>query len=317
MQTMKAVRIHSFGGPEVLVYEDVPRPEPAAEDVLIRVCAAGVNPVDWKVREGFGRNFLKFTLPLILGWDASGVVERVGANVRRLKIGDEVYSRPDINRDGTYAEYAVVREAEVALKPKSLDHEHAAAVPLAALTAWQALFEDANLTPAQTVLIHGAAGGVGNYAAQLARWRGARVVGTASQRNQDFLRELGCTQTIDYTATRFEDVVQDSDVVLDTVGGETQDRSWKVLRKGGILVSVVPGNPSAETAAAHGVRCSHTVVRPNASQLEQIATLIDSGKVKVHLEKVFELRQAREAQEINKLGHTRGKIVLHVSDAAG
>jgi NADPH:quinone reductase-like Zn-dependent oxidoreductase len=314
---MKAVRIHSFGGPEVLVYEDVPRPEPAAEDVLIRVCAAGVNPVDWKVREGFGRNFLKFTLPLILGWDASGVVEGVGANVRRLKIGDEVYSRPDINRDGTYAEYVVVREAEVALKPKSLDHEHAAAVPLAALTAWQALFEDANLTSAQTVLIHGAAGGVGNYAAQLAGWKGARVVGTASQRNQDFLRELGCTKTIDYNTTRFEDVVQGADVVLDTVGGETQDRSWKVLRKGGILVSVVPGNPSAETAAAHGVRCSHTVVRPNASQLEQIATLIDSGKLKVHLEKVFELRQAREAQEINTLGHTRGKIVLHVSDAAG
>lgn len=313
MHMMKAVRIHSFGGPEVLAYEDVPRPQPAEGEVLVHVAASGVNPVDWKIREGFGRHFLKFSLPLILGWDFSGVVEELGPHVRRLKIGDEVYSRPDISRNGSYAEYIVVRESEVARKPASIDHLHAAAVPLAALTAWQGLFDDAKLASGQTVLIHGAAGGVGHFAAQLAAWKGARVIGTASTRNQDFLRTLGCAEAIDYNHGRFEDLVHHADLVLDTVGGETVDRSWRVLKPGGILVSVVPGNPSAETAAAHGVRCAHTVVRPSAAQLDELTKLIDSGVLKIHLDAILPLHRAAEAQELNKKGHTRGKIVLQIS----
>jgi NADPH:quinone reductase-like Zn-dependent oxidoreductase len=312
MEMMKAVRIHSHGGPEVLVYEDAPRPEPAADEVLVRVCAAGVNPVDWKIREGFGKDLLKFSLPLILGWDVSGIVDAIGQDVTQLKVGDEVYSRPDISRDGAYAQYIVVREAEAAQKPRSVDHVQAAAIPLAALTAWQALFNDAGLMPGQTVLIHGAAGGVGSFATQIVKWTGARAIGTASKRNHEFLRALGCSEAIDYNVTRFEDVVHDVDLVLDTIGGDTQKRSWKLLKKGGILVSVAVGNPSAEDAASHGVRCAHTVVRPSATQLNEIAELIDSGKLNVHVETVLPLQEARQAQEFNKLGHTRGKIVLRV-----
>jgi NADPH:quinone reductase-like Zn-dependent oxidoreductase len=207
---------------KVLRYEDTPRPAPAAGEVLIKIRAAAVNPADWKIRAGYAKDFLKYKLPFIPGWDASGVIEEVGAGAARLKKGDEVYTRPDITRDGSYAEYIIVRESEVALKPKSLDHVHAAAIPLAALTAWQALFDAGGLTAGQRVLIHAAAGGVGSFAVQLARWKGAHVIGTASARNQQFLRELGADETIDYNAGRFEDVVRDVDVVLDAMGGETQ-----------------------------------------------------------------------------------------------
>src|SRR5579864_2585188 len=236
MATMKAVRIHTYGGPEVLRYEDAPRPVPAAGEVLIKIHAAAVNPVDWKVRAGHLKDMLKYQLPLIPGWDAAGVIEDVGAGVARLKHGDEVYTRPDIMRDGTYAEYIAVREAEVALKPKSLDHVHAAAIPLAALTAWQALFDAGGLSAGQRVLIHAAAGGVGSFAVQFAKWKGAHVIGTASARNAELVRSFGADQFIDYRSTRFDDVVKDADVVFDTVGGDTQERSWKVLKKGGILV---------------------------------------------------------------------------------
>src|SRR5216683_2520023 len=239
MTTMKAVRIHTYGGPEVLRYEDAPRPVPAAGEVLIKIHAAAVNPVDWKVRAGHLKDMLKYQLPLIPGWDAAGVIEDVGAGVARLKRGDEVYTRPDISRDGTYAEYITVREPEVALKPKSLDHVHAAAIPLAALTAWQALFDAGGLSAGQRVLIHAAAGGVGSFAVQLAKWKGAYVIGTASAHNHEFLRGLGADETIDYTAVRFEDAVQDVDLVLDAMAGETQKRSWKTLKPGGILVSIL------------------------------------------------------------------------------
>src|SRR5437899_7821945 len=190
-QTMKAIRIHNYGGPEVLQYEDAPRPKPQAGEVLIRVHAAGVNPIDWKVREGHMKDFWPHKFPLILGWDLSGVVEEIGAGVSRFKKGDEVYSVPDVSRDGAYAEHIVVRESELALKPKSLHHIRAAAVPLAALTAWQSLFDTAQLQPGQRVLIHAGSGGVGHFAVQLATWKGAYVFATASSRKQDLLRELG------------------------------------------------------------------------------------------------------------------------------
>jgi NADPH:quinone reductase-like Zn-dependent oxidoreductase len=312
MENMKAVRIHNYGGPEVLKFEDAPRPQPGNGEVLVRIHAAAVNPVDWKIRTGRYKDRLQYPLPFIPGWDFSGVVEATGPGVTRLKKGDEVYARPDIARNGAYAEYIVAKESEVALKPKSVDHVKAAAIPLAALTAWQALFDTAGLKSGQKVLIHGASGGVGSFAAQLAKWKGAHVIGTASGRNQSFLRELGVDEPIDYEKTRFEDVVHDVDVVLDTIGGDTQNRSWKVLKKGGILVSIV-SPPSAEEAAKHGVRSGYVFVQPNATQLAEIAKLVDSGKLKPVVETVLPLAEARRAHEQSETDHTRGKIVLKVA----
>ncbi len=312
MKTMKAVRIYSYGGPGVLVYEDAPQPHPGSGEVLIRVHAAGINPVDWKIREGHLKEMLHHTLPLVLGWDVSGVVETVGAGVLRMKIGDEVYSRPDILRDGAYAEFIVIRESEVALKPKTIDHVHAAALPLAGLTAWQALIDAGGLVAGQRVLIHAAAGGVGTLAVQLAKERGAHVIGTASARNHDFLRTLGVDQVVDYAKERFEAVVEPVDLVFDTIGGDTQDRSWIVLKRGGILVSVV-NPPSAEIAESHGVRQAFVFTQPNAGQLAEIAKRVDEKKLQVSVETVLPLAEARRAQELSEAGHTRGKIVLRVA----
>jgi NADPH:quinone reductase-like Zn-dependent oxidoreductase len=311
MATMKAVRIHEYGGPEVLKFEDAPKPQAGPGEVLIRVHAASVNPVDWKIRAGYLQQMLKYELPLILGWDVSGVVDSVGAGATRLKPGDEVYSRPDMSRNGTYAEYVAVKESEVALKPKSIDHATAAAIPLAALTAWQALYDAAKISAGQKLLIHGAAGGVGCFAVQLAKLRGAHIIVTASKKNHDFLRSLGADECIDYNTTKFEDVVHDADVVLDTITGETMERSWQVLKKGGILVSILEP-PKPEKAAAHGCRCHHTFVQANAEQLGELAKLVDTGKLRVIIEKIYPLSEARAAQESNATGHTRGKIVLRV-----
>lgn len=311
MKTMQAVRIHTYGGSEVLKYEEAPLPKPGPSEALVRVHAAAVNPVDWKIREGYFKGRVNHSLPLILGWDLSGVVEATGSGIEGLKKDDEVYSRPDIARDGAYAEYIVVRETEVALKPTSIDHIHAAAIPLVALTAWQSLFDAAGLSAGQKVLIHAAAGGVGSFAVQLAKWKGAYVIGTASNRNRDFVRNLGADETLDYQTTRFEDVVHDVDVVFDTIGGDTQKRSWKVLKKGGILVSIV-GPPSAEEAAAHGVHQASVFVQPSATQLTELAKLVESGKLRPIVETVLPLSEARHAHELSQTGHTRGKIVLRV-----
>jgi NADPH:quinone reductase-like Zn-dependent oxidoreductase len=311
MKTMKAVRIHTYGGPEVLVHEEVPRPQPELGEVLVRVEAAGVNPVDWKIREGYLREMLPHSLPLIMGWDASGVIEATGSGVTRFKVGDEVFSRPDLLRDGTYAEYVVIRETEVAFKPESVDHLHAAAVPLSGLTAWKSLIEAAGLAPGQRVLIHGAAGGVGSYGVQLAKWRGAHVIATASAHNHDYLRELGADEVVDYRRMRFEEVTGEVDVVFDTIGGDTQERSWQVLKQGGILVSII-SPPSAEKAAAHGVRQAFVFIQPDAAVLAELAKLVDAGKLRPYLETVLPLAEARRAQELSQGGHVRGKIVLKV-----
>jgi NADPH:quinone reductase-like Zn-dependent oxidoreductase len=238
------------------------------------------------------------------------VVEAVGSGVTKFKKGDEVYTRT--NRDGTYAEYAILNETEAALKPKSVDHVSAAGIPLAALTAWQALFEKARLAAGQKILIHGASGGVGSFAVQFAKWKGAQVIGTASAKNQALLRELGTDEPIDYGTTRFDDVVRGVEVVFDTVGGDTQERSWKVLNKGGILVSIVPPPPPAELAAKYGVRAEMLGSQASSDQLEEIAKLVDSGHVRPVVENVFPLAEARRAHELIATGHTRGKIVLKV-----
>ena len=306
---MKAIRIHNYGGPEVLLYEEVVVPTPATGELLVKVQAASVNPLDWKTRAGYLKDFFPHTFPFIPGWDASGIVEAVGPGVTKFKKGDEVYAHT--NRDGTYGEYAIVTEVEAALKPKSIDHVHAAAIPVAALTAWQALFETAQLVAGQKILIHGAAGGVGNFAVQFAKWKGAYVIGTASGKNQAFLRELGTDEVIDYEKNRFDDVVQNVNVVLDTIGGDTQERSWKVLNKDGILISLAQP-PSVERAAKYGVRAEMLGMRPNSAHLAEIGKLVDSGHVKVIVERVLPLSEARQAHELSEKGHGRGKIVLKV-----
>jgi NADPH:quinone reductase-like Zn-dependent oxidoreductase len=315
-QTMKAIRIHNYGGPEVLNYEDAPRPEPQAGKVLVRVHAAGVNPIDWKVREGHMKDFWPHKFPLILGWDLSGVVEELGRGVSRFKIGDEVYSLPNPTRNGAYADYIVVREPELARKPNSLHHIRAAAVPLAALTAWQSLFDTAQLQPGQRLLIHAGSGGVGHYAVQFAKWKGAYVFATASTKNQDLLRELGVDEPIDYTQQRFENVVRNIDVVLDTLGGETQERSWSVLKKGGVLVSLLQP-PSEEKAEELGVRAALLGAQPNGAQLAEIAKIIDAGKLAPVIDRILPLTEARRAHELSQSGHTHGKIVLRVKNGNG
>jgi len=312
MLTMQAVRIHRYGGPEVLSYEEAPLPQPAAGEVRVKVHAAGVNPVDWKIREGWRKDRLNHTLPLILGWDVSGEVDAVSSDVTRFKIGDQVFSRPALSRDGAYAQYIVIRDSELAFKPRSVDHVHAAGVPLAALTAWQALFDAARLEPGQTVLVHAAAGGVGSFAVQLAKWIGARVIGTASARNREFVLGLGADEVVDYRTTPFEQAVRDVDVVFDTLGGEIQRRSWQVLKPGGVLVSILEA-PSDAEARAHQARGAYVFVQPNALQLAEIASLVDNGTLHVPVETVLPLTKVREAHELSQSGHARGKIVLTVN----
>ncbi len=262
------------------------------------------------------RDFWPHKFPLILGWDLSGVVEELGRGVSRFKIGDEVYRIPDPTRDGAYADYIVVRELELALKPDSLHHIRAAAVPLAALTAWQSLFDTAQLQPGQRVLIHAGSGGVGHFAVQLAKWKGAYVFATASTKNQDLLRKLGVDEPIDYTQQRFEDVARNIEIVLDTIGGETQERSWSVLKKGGNLVSLVQP-PSEEKAKELGVRAAFVADHPSGAQLAEIAKLIDSGKLAPVIDRILPFSEVPRAHDLSQSGHTRGKIVLRVKNGDG
>jgi len=312
MATMKAVRFHTYGKPDVLVYEDVARPEPAAGEVLVKVYATSINPIDWKIRAGHLRGFRDYPLPFILGWDVSGVIESAGPGVTQWKPGDEVYGRPDIGRSGAYAEYIAVKEGELARKPKSLDHVHSAAIPLAGLTAWQALFDSAGLTSGQKVLIQAAAGGVGHLAIQFAKLKGLYVAGTAGGRNQEFLKQLGCDLPINYETTRFEDVARDFDAVIESMGGEVRNRSWRVLKKGGILVALLGPPPSEEDTKAHGVRAAIIWAQTKADQLAEFAKLADSGRLRPEIAAVFPLRDAAKAHQMSETEHVRGKIVLQV-----
>src|SRR6185437_7561081 len=312
-QTMKAIQIHSFGGPEVLRLEDVHVPEPRSRQVLVRVHAAGVNPVDWKIREG---KFGQVPLPSIMGSDFSGEIEALGPDVTEFRVGEMVFGSV-ADDSGSYSECALAPVSHIVEKPAAIDHIQAAAIPVPAMTAWQALFDEAKLRKGQKILVHAASGGVGNFAVQFAKWKGAYVIGTASAANADLVRKLGAHEFIDYHATRFEDVVRDADVIFDTVGGETQERSFKALRKGGILVSIVQP-PSQEMAAANGVRA--VFMREDATrnnELSQIAKLIASGQIKVHAETILPLTEARKAQELSQSGHARGKIVLAISEEPG
>ena len=308
---MKAIVVHEYGGPEVLKYEDVPRPEPKENEALVQVIAAGVNPVDALIRTGKYAKFFGTTLPLIPGYDIAGIVEKTGAKITKLKAGDSIYAY--VLWGGGYAEYAVATEGEATAKPKSLNYIEAAAVPLVALTAWQALIDTAKLSAGQTVLIHGGSGGVGSMAIQIAKARGAKVIATASTSNQELLKQLGADVAIDYTRTKFEDVAKDVDVVLDSVGKDTLARSYGVVRKGGIIATLV-AEPDQAELDKHGIRGAAISVKPNAGELAEITKLIEEKKIKPVVSQVLPLTEAVKAQEQAATHHTRGKIVLKIAD---
>jgi NADPH:quinone reductase-like Zn-dependent oxidoreductase len=311
--TMKAVVIHGYGGPQVLKYEHVRQPEPKDDQLLIRVIAAGVNPVDAMIRSGMFDKEGNRAFPIILGGDVAGVVEKVGRKITKFKAGDPVFAYVSLDNSGGYAEYALVTEREAAPKPKSLTYVEAAAVPIAGMTAWQALVNTAKLSAGQTVLIHGGSGGVGSFAIQIAKARGAKVIATASTANQEFLKQLGADVAIDYTKQKFEDIAKDVDVVLDSIGRDTLARSYGVVKKGGIIVSLV-ARPKESDLQKNGIRGTALNVEPDSEELVEIGKLIDARKIKVIVSQTFPLSQAIKAQEQVATGHTRGKIVLKISD---
>jgi len=310
MAKMKAICIQSFGGPEALEVKKLERPVPAADEVLIKVRAASVNPVDYKIRAGHYPPIKQEDLPQILGRDISGVVVGRGAKVTEFHEGDEVFVMLDAGTGG-YAEYGTVKEDLCAPKPATLDYTQAAAVPLAAITAWQGLFDHGHLESGQRVLIHGGAGGVGHFAIQLAKARGAYVSTTVSAQDKEFVRSLGADQAIDYERERFEEMVSDVDLVLDLVAGDTQARSWSVLKDGGTLVSTL-AKPSDQEAQAHHAHAMNYIAHPDATELRAIADLIDDGKLRPVVGATYPLEEAAAAQRQLERDHVPGKVVLEV-----
>jgi NADPH:quinone reductase-like Zn-dependent oxidoreductase len=307
---MKAIVVHEYGGPEVLKYEEAPRPEPKENELLVRVIACGVNPADPLVISGRLAKEFGTHLPLIPGYDVAGVVEKTGARVTKFKNGDAVYGYALFG--GGWAEYAVLAENEAAIKPKSATYAEAAAVPLAALTAWQALVDTAKLSAGQTVLIHGGSGGVGSFATQIAKARGARVIATASTANQDLLKQLGADVAIDYSKTKFEEVAKEVDVVLDPVGRDTLARSYAVVKNGGIVVTLVARLDQAELDK-FGIRGSSLWSKPDGNELSEITKLIEAGKIKPTVSQVLPLTDAVKAVQQSATHHTRGKLVLRIA----
>jgi NADPH:quinone reductase-like Zn-dependent oxidoreductase len=305
---MKTIRLQAYGGPEQLKLEDAPEPKPDAGQILVRIHAASVNPWDTKLASGRFSKDIPMKLPYIPGGDFSGVVESVGAGVTTVKPGDAVYGNAP---HGAYAELLAVSAATIAPKPAKLSHEQAAGVPVAAQTAWQGLFEEGNLQPGQTVLIHAAGGGVGSFAVQVAHWKGARVSATASADGIDYVRSLGADEAIDYKATPFESVVKSVDLVLDLVGGQTQERSFGVIKPGGALISTV-NPPSQELAAKANVRAKMFSMKATSARLTQLAELLDAGTLKPAPITTLPLAQAADAWKQILSGHTRGKIVLKI-----
>ncbi len=309
-ETMKAVRIHGYGGPEVLVYEDAPKPTAGAGQVLIRVHAAGVNPVDWKLRAGYMKGVWDMPLPATLGADIAGTVAAVGEGVTGFMLGDAVYGGSDAL--GGYAEYVAVKADEIALKPESLSFVEAASVPVVGRTAWQGLFEQASLKAGDTVLIHAASGGVGLFAVQFAKAVGATVIGTASGKNEEFVRSLGVDTFVDYTTTRFEDIAKNVDVVYDAVGAETATRSLAVLKPGGTLICIA-GEPKPEDAAKYPeVVIKHFSCHQSGEEMAEFAKRFDAGTLRTYVSATFPLAEVRAAHEQSETGRVRGKIVLEV-----
>jgi NADPH:quinone reductase-like Zn-dependent oxidoreductase len=307
---MRAIVIHSYGGPEVLKLEDVARPEPADDEVLIRVVAASINPVDVAIRKGYLAKLVG-SFPLIPGMDAAGIVEKVGNKVTKYKVGDAVFAFFTLKGEGGYAEFVTAKDDELAPKPGAVSFAQAAGAGAAGATAWEALIDTANLRPGQSVLIHGGSGGVGHLAIQIAKARGAKVFATASTANQEFLQQMGADVAIDYTRTKFEDVAKNVDVVLDTVGRDTLERSYGVVKKGGIIVSIVD-EPKPETLEAHGIRGVALRCTPKAGVLEELSKLMEAKKLTPVISQAFPMTQVVQAQDQIATGHTRGKIVLNI-----
>ncbi len=310
-KTMKAMVAHQYGGPEVLKYEDVPLPEPKENEILVRVIASGVNPADPLILNGKYAKEFGTHLPLVLGYDMAGVVVKTGAKVTKLKVGDPIYAY--LLWGGGWAEYCISNEGESAIKPKSLSFIEASAVPLAALTAWQALIDIAKLESGQTVLIHGGSGGVGSFAIQIAKARGARVIATASTANQGLLKQLGADVAVDYTKQKFEEIAHDVDVVLDPVGRDTLARSYSVVKKGGIVVTIVSRCDEAELKK-HEIRGASLSSHPEATELAEITKLIDAGKIRPIVTQVLPVADAAKAVAQAETHHTRGKLVLKIAD---
>jgi NADPH:quinone reductase-like Zn-dependent oxidoreductase len=302
---IRAIRFHEYGGSEKLVLDTIPRPVPKANEVLIRVHYAGVNPVDWKIRAGYLKDFMPIPLPFVPGVDVSGKIEELGPGVKTFKIGQAVYGIAS----GTYAEYAVALAFDVIAKPDSLSFESAATIPLGALTAWQAV-QDAGVKGGQTVVVQGAAGGVGLLAVQFARAKGAKVIGTASAANLDFVKSLGAEKAVDYEAGLLEAEIKNADVVIDTVGGDVLEQSYGLLKKGGILATIA-GQISEEKVNRYGVKAVSSKRGPTEN-LKAIGEMVVAKTLRTELGRVFLLAEAGAAQDLSETRHGRGRIVLRV-----
>jgi NADPH:quinone reductase-like Zn-dependent oxidoreductase len=308
---VKAVQIHEYGTAAGLRYADVADPIVNDDDILIRVIGSAVNPIDWKIRAGHMKDLIPFQMPFIPGWDVSGVVESIGNSVSSFSIGDSVYARPDITRAGTYAELISVRESEVARKPRTISHIEAGVLPLAGITAWEAIVTVGQVSEGQRVLIHAASGGVGSLAVQIAKARGAYVIGTASGKNRELVESLGVDEFVDYTAQPFQDTAKDMDLVFDTIGGSTQDDSWSTIKPNGMLVSIT-STPSDDIARQHGVRSAFVFIGPNAAALNELTALIERGSLRPIVGAEFALPDIRRAHELSETGRATGKIALYI-----
>ncbi|WP_138753888.1 NADP-dependent oxidoreductase [Paenibacillus sinopodophylli] len=308
IKTMQAILVNEYGGPNVLKVESVNCPQPETDEVLVRIAYTTVIPLDYKIRNGWLQNVFPVTMPYIPGFYASGVVEEVGQGVTEFKPGDRIFG----SIRGAYAEYGTAKAKDLMMMPVGLTFEDAATIRAGAETAWKALFTEGELQSGQTVLLHAAAGGVGQFAVQLAKWKGATVIATASTANVDFVKSLGADQVIDYTTTKFEEVAKAVDLVVDSVGGETETRSWSVLKKGGILVSLTQA-PSQENAHKHGVTAKFNTKFPTREDMQILTELIAEGTIKAEIDSIFPLSQAVKALEKSEARHGRGRILLKVN----
>lgn len=309
---MKAIVIEQYGGAEELIEKELPKPVIKDEQVLIEMHATSINPIDWKLREGYLKEAIPLEFPLILGWDAAGVISEVGKNVTDFKVGDEVFARPAME-NGTYAEYVAVDEALVALKPDNISFQEAASTPLAGLTAWQCLVDFGEIKAGDKVFIQAGSGGVGSFAVQIAKSFGAYVISTASGKNEAFLKELGVDEFINYETTDFSKAVKDVDLVVDTMGDEILEHSMDIVKKGGKLVSIA-GQPDVKNAKAKGITADSFWLNPNGKQLAELGKLMEAGKVKANIGHTYPLttKGIRDAHELSETHHAKGKIVITV-----
>lgn len=310
---MKAVAIKQYGGKVQLKEIDIPKPTPKEKQVIVKLHATSINPIDWKLREGYLKAMMPFEFPIILGWDVAGIVEEVGGHVQDFKVGDRVFARPETTNRGTYAEYTIVDTHLLAKIPDNISFEEAACVPLAGLTAWQCLFDFGNIQKGDKVLIHAGAGGVGTFAIQLAKNVGAYVAATAGTHNVEFLKSLGADEVIDYKKQDFEKVLTEFDFVLDSLGGENQEKSFTVLKEGGKLASIV-SEPNQEKAKQKIIKSGNVWLIPNGQQLEKIANLLEQNKLRVIIGHKFPFSEEgiKEAHALSESHHAKGKIVIQI-----